>query len=462
MKKGNFLNNINEVYIFVAALVIGLVLAVGASVWATSIGNGISVSTTLDVTGATTLNGNTTLGDASTDINLFTGTLQASTTALFTGASTFYGNVTLGDAAGDSVTMNAASLSYASAGTTTIIADSEKSWSIATTSGLVSFVKYDTSNYRVGIGTSTPGATLAVGGAGNIYGLGNLTIDGNTVLGNATGDSVTFTGSSLVYSNTGTTTIPASSEKSWSIATTSALVSFVKYDTSNYAVGIGTSTPGATLAVGGSGNIYALGNLTIDGNAVLGNATGDSVTITGSSVVYSNTGTTTIPASSEKSWSIATSSALVSFVKYDTSNYRVGIGTSTPGATLAVGGSGSFYAAGNASISGTTQLGNLGTAVTQLKTGYISCGALGDGNTTIATTTVGTLLCSGLTDISANDAVFLTASTTALGAAASEQGVIYTGAASSSAANLVQIDVLNLTGKVYTIATTTWRYLIIR
>jgi len=107
-------------------------------------------------------------------------------------------------------------------------------------------------------------------------------------------------------------------------------------------------------------------------------------------------------------------------------------------------------------------LGNLVTAVTQLKTGYISCGALGDGNTTIATTTVGTLLCSGLTDISANDAVFLTASTTALGAAASEQGVIYTGAASSSAANLVQIDVLNLTGKVYTIATTTWRYLIIR
>lgn len=70
-------------------------LTIGFSVFATTIGTNISSGGTL------TINGNSTFGDAATDVNLFTGTLQASTTALFTGAVTTYGNATFGDAAGD-------------------------------------------------------------------------------------------------------------------------------------------------------------------------------------------------------------------------------------------------------------------------------------------------------------------------------------------------------------------------
>ncbi|OGF85465.1 hypothetical protein A2Z63_01770 [Candidatus Giovannonibacteria bacterium RIFCSPLOWO2_02_44_8] len=63
---------------------------------ATTIGGSITVDSALTVGGATTLNGNSTLGDAATDVNLFTGTLQASTTALFTSGLTSYDRIILG------------------------------------------------------------------------------------------------------------------------------------------------------------------------------------------------------------------------------------------------------------------------------------------------------------------------------------------------------------------------------
>lgn len=64
-----------------------------------------TISTNISTGGTLTVSGSSTFGDASTDVNLFTGTLQASTTALFTGAVTTYGAVTLGDAAGDVITL---------------------------------------------------------------------------------------------------------------------------------------------------------------------------------------------------------------------------------------------------------------------------------------------------------------------------------------------------------------------
>lgn len=110
-------------------------LTVGLSVFATTIGTNISADGTLTVSGdstfgnaATDVNlftgtlqasttalftnglttyGNSTFGDAAADVNLFTGTLQASTTVLFTGALTTYGNVTLGDNTSDTLTVNA-------------------------------------------------------------------------------------------------------------------------------------------------------------------------------------------------------------------------------------------------------------------------------------------------------------------------------------------------------------------
>ncbi|MDD5032973.1 MAG: hypothetical protein PHC85_02580 [Candidatus Pacebacteria bacterium] len=60
-----------------------------------------TISTDITTGGALTVSGNSTFGDAATDVNLFTGTLQASTTALFTSGLTTYGNSTFGDAATD-------------------------------------------------------------------------------------------------------------------------------------------------------------------------------------------------------------------------------------------------------------------------------------------------------------------------------------------------------------------------
>lgn len=84
----------NNSYLFIFALVLGASLAVGASVWATSIGTNVSVSGTLTSTGNVTFNGSNTFGDAAADINLFTGKLHASTTALFTSGLQTYDAIT--------------------------------------------------------------------------------------------------------------------------------------------------------------------------------------------------------------------------------------------------------------------------------------------------------------------------------------------------------------------------------
>ncbi len=87
---------------------------VGAVMATTTIGtnivtNGaIYATSTLLVDGATTFNGNVTFGNASTDVNLFTGKLQASTTALFTGAVTLYNSTTT---LADGTTLSSGSMS---------------------------------------------------------------------------------------------------------------------------------------------------------------------------------------------------------------------------------------------------------------------------------------------------------------------------------------------------------------
>lgn len=91
-------------YVSAALSVAASVLAVSGIVYAaTTIGNNVSIDGTLTQTGAATFsaavtvsgagtfNGSNVFGDAGTDTNLFTGTLQASTTALFTSGLTSYG-----------------------------------------------------------------------------------------------------------------------------------------------------------------------------------------------------------------------------------------------------------------------------------------------------------------------------------------------------------------------------------
>ena len=89
MKISTSLKNIKESNAFITAMIIGTALVVAAaSVGATSIGNAITVSTDL------TVNGSTTLGDGSAD----------------------------------TITFNAASLTLANTGTTTIPSASVIAW----------------------------------------------------------------------------------------------------------------------------------------------------------------------------------------------------------------------------------------------------------------------------------------------------------------------------------------------
>lgn len=304
----------NSPYSFVLALMLGVMLAVSVSVWATTVGNSVTVS------GSLTVNGNSTFGDASTDVNLFTGTLQASTTALFTGAITAYGNVTFGDASGDTFTVTGASITYSNAGTTTIPSASAVAWAYATSSADIPLLRLDTSNTRIGISTTTPGATFAVGGAGNIYALGGLGVglatttagaienSGNALFGDASGDLVMFNAATRIYNNAGTTTIPSSNANSLAYATSTANIPLLRFDTSNTRVGIGTTTPGATLAVGGDGTALIMGGATstlsiqstanaaasrggcIEVESTAGDGTRFSLMATGAGIAYWTTG----------------------------------------------------------------------------------------------------------------------------------------------------------------------------
>ena len=91
----------------------------------------LSVTDTSTLTGAVTTAGNATFGDAATDVNLFTGTLQASTTALFTNGLTTY--------SGGNVVINGFATTTASDGS-------------ISTSG------------ELGVGTTTPSTEVAIRG----------------------------------------------------------------------------------------------------------------------------------------------------------------------------------------------------------------------------------------------------------------------------------------------------------
>src|SRR3989338_1919574 len=150
-----FSKNKNSPYSFILALVLGAFLAVGFSAWATSLGTNVSVTGTLTVSSATASSSITTaLGVGTTTPSVmfsvggaagnatghgyFTGGLGvgiATTTAgafqttgagliagafNVTGVSQFNGNVIIGDTSADTLTITSNSVTYITAGTSTI------------------------------------------------------------------------------------------------------------------------------------------------------------------------------------------------------------------------------------------------------------------------------------------------------------------------------------------------------
>lgn len=236
----------NNPYLFFVALVLGVVLAVGGSVWATSVGTSVSVTGNLTVSSTSASStvtyalgvGTSTpammfsvggAGGTNTGHGYFTGGLgvgRATTTAgglETTGAALLGGVLNVGGA----VALN-------STGVVTT------SWGVATTSPATTLSVVGSTYTTLGLGVGR--ATTTAGAIEN---------SGNALFGDAAGDRVMFNAANLIHNNAGTTTLPAGAN-AWSYATSSA-GAFVRLDTTNTRVGIASSTPGAALAVAGDG-----------------------------------------------------------------------------------------------------------------------------------------------------------------------------------------------------------------
>lgn len=405
-------------YRYITTLVLGASLAVGASVWATSVGTNVSVSGTLAVTGATTLDGNTTLGNASTDVNLFTGTLQASTTALFTGNVTTYGDATFGNASTDvnlfTGTLQASTTALFSGAVTTYVGVTangavtiNQNLTVATSTLFVG-----SENGRVGIGTTTPGATLSVSGLGT----------GVT--------SLLLSGINTIYASSSTSTIQ-SAVNGLSFATSLTATPLLSLDSTNARLGVGTGTPMSTFSV--------QGNSLISGTATVGN-----LVATNTLTVLDAT-STNLAASNYASTSGLTVSNLTTLRDATSTNLAVTNNASTSKLV----------------VSNTAKLGQNGTSITNVIFGFCDFGRISDAAAgTIAATSTGVVACQAQapTGLAAEDKIWLTASTTA----STTAPFIYTGIASSTASNRIQALIYNTSGVVLNVPTTTWQYLIIK
>jgi hypothetical protein len=165
-----------------------------------------SVGGALTVTGASTLNGNVTVGDASADTVTVNGTTTFAGAAVTTtfagsgsiagnltvsGASTMNGNVTLGDASADTVTVNGTT-TFAGSGVTTTFAGDVAVNGGDVTSSATTFNLLNSTVTTLNVGGAA--TAVEIGAATGTTSINNdLTVDGNTTLGNASTDTVTFT-----------------------------------------------------------------------------------------------------------------------------------------------------------------------------------------------------------------------------------------------------------------------------
>ncbi|MEK7099056.1 MAG: NYN domain-containing protein, partial [Patescibacteria group bacterium] len=120
--------------------------------------------------------------------------------------------------------------------------------------------------------TVRKGMTVASGNidltAGNLnITSGNVTADILTARTNLSTADITVGGGDLVFNTMATTTIQGDKVNAFSIATSTTAIPFLTFDTANYRIGIGTTSPGATFAV--NGNLLTSGNLTIGGTGIL-------------------------------------------------------------------------------------------------------------------------------------------------------------------------------------------------
>ncbi len=197
---------------------------------------------------------------------------------------------------------------------------------------------WDDSSYRLGIGTNSPSASLDIFGSSNEL---RLSYDGSTyvsLMSNSAGKlsinsssntqssvkigdgtskdtAVFFDGDSQDYYIGQDDTDNALKIGSGAIVGTNTYITVL----SSGNVGIGTSSPSATLEVNGSTLVST--NLTVNGNTTLGDASVDSVTV--------NASTMSVP----NNLNVDSDTMYI-----DAANNRVGVGTTSPGGKLDVRG----------------------------------------------------------------------------------------------------------------------------
>lgn len=163
MKHRLFKKDAAILFASVAASFLFVVLITTAS---TTISTNVNTGGTLTVTGASTLNGNVTLGDAAADVILSTGGFQASSTALMGSAVTFYSSATISGANGlvlgssaTDITGSAGMIYYNSASKVIKMHDGTDWFTVGTsTSGLTlsgNRLQLASLNYYMTFGTTT-------------------------------------------------------------------------------------------------------------------------------------------------------------------------------------------------------------------------------------------------------------------------------------------------------------------
>ena len=181
-------------------------------------GTTVDLPGTLDVTGATTLDSTLTVA----------GTATLNSTLTVAGTTTLNGNTNLGNATSDIITIIGA---------------------VAIDTNVL--VVNPTTN-RVGINVTSPTEALDI--TGNIKSSGNLTINGNTTLGDASGDTTTINGTAVSVPN------------GLNIDTNTLVI-----DSTNDRIGIKTASPTVELDV--TGAILSSGNITTAGVLTASNST---------------------------------------------------------------------------------------------------------------------------------------------------------------------------------------------
>ncbi len=187
MNIASHISTYRDIYLIFLSILAAILFIEGAAFAASTISTNVSTDGTL------TVNGNSTFGDASTDVNLFTGTLQASTTALFTSGFTTFGNWTVDQAATTTVTFNQTGINFDS--NTLVISPTANRVGILTANPTTAL---DVS----GTTTSSTGITVGASGSGITQILfGTCTYNPGAAVTASTTRSTNCTGATGVRSN---------------------------------------------------------------------------------------------------------------------------------------------------------------------------------------------------------------------------------------------------------------------